>query len=625
MSSAGFPINDLLRRKLQTSLTIATLTLSVASTLFLLLFSNRLGIGIASATGTLTLGLTAILSQFIIFIGVLIFIVGAVLTSFIVFLMMAQRTRDFGLIKAAGCPNSLVAGYFTTELLIVTFLGCVLGIVFGFLMDFAVANVVFSGYLLPNFWFAPLVFVTFFVLALVFGLQPIFKAFKMSPIQALSPVNYYGLTVGTKHKAMSRSGLTWRIASRSLVRRQSATIRIVFLLSIVFMLLTVSIAGGIIASGTTISWIEAPVDKNTLAIAHSTMIDQYKMLLSKFSKPHENVAFNYSDPQLAVPETVIQQIKSLSTVVGVDSRLVLDEHVEEVANFTVVGEGSSGTRTVGDHRQGESIVIGVNPADVFGSWSVKGQLLSKNSILEAVVGDSISNSMYARFANKNLAYSDPLLESIKIENVNFKIVGVCVDPLNNGLVTYVPIDSLENVTGISNPNVVLVELSNSTDRDATISQIRSVIQASDSGLDIFDLNSLVEQNTGFLASNWQTIMILPLFTLVSAALCLVGYMMLAVDEQHQEFAILRAVGAKPRIIMHILAIQSLIVLISSFATGISLGVITAWLILMANPLVTSITILEITTWLLAALVGMFLLSLYPAYKLAKASILKIMT
>ena len=79
MSSAGFPINDLLRRKLQTSLTVATLTLSVASTLFLLLFSRRLGLGLASATGTLTLGLTAIFSQFILFIGILIFVIGAVL------------------------------------------------------------------------------------------------------------------------------------------------------------------------------------------------------------------------------------------------------------------------------------------------------------------------------------------------------------------------------------------------------------------------------------------------------------------------------------------------------------------------------------------------------------------
>jgi ABC-type antimicrobial peptide transport system permease subunit len=168
MSSTGFPINDLLRRKLQTSLTVATLTLSVASTLFLLLFSNRLGLGIASATGTLTQGLTAIFSQFILFIGILIFVVGAVLSSFIVFLMMAQRTRDFGLIKAAGCPNSLVAGYYMTELLTITVIGCVLGIVFGFVADFAAANVVFSGYQLPNIWFAPLIFVTFFVLALFF-------------------------------------------------------------------------------------------------------------------------------------------------------------------------------------------------------------------------------------------------------------------------------------------------------------------------------------------------------------------------------------------------------------------------------------------------------------------------
>jgi ABC-type antimicrobial peptide transport system permease subunit len=191
-------------------------------------------LGIDSATGTLTQGLTAIFSQFILFIGILIFVVGAVLSSFIVFLMMAQRTRDFGLIKAAGCPNSLVAGYYMTELLTITVIGCVLGIVFGFVADFAAANVVFSGYQLPNIWFVPLIFVTFFVFALFFGLQPILKAIRMSPIKALSPVNYYGLTMGTKHKALSRSGLSWRIASRSLFRRQSATIRIIILLSIVF-------------------------------------------------------------------------------------------------------------------------------------------------------------------------------------------------------------------------------------------------------------------------------------------------------------------------------------------------------------------------------------------------------
>ena len=161
MIKTNFPINDLRRRKFQTIITIITLTLSVASTLFLLLLSNRLGFG-ASASGILTAGLTTIFSQFIIFIGVLIFIIGAVLTAFTAFLMMAQRTRDFGLIKAVGCPNNLIGGYLMAELLITTAVGCILGIGLGFLFDYGVSNLIFSAYQMPNLLFAPPVFFRFF-------------------------------------------------------------------------------------------------------------------------------------------------------------------------------------------------------------------------------------------------------------------------------------------------------------------------------------------------------------------------------------------------------------------------------------------------------------------------------
>jgi len=625
MSKTAFPINDLLRRKLQTSLTVITLTLSVASTLFLLLFSSRLGLGIASTYGTLTQGLTSIFSQFILFIGILIFVVGAVLTAFIAFLMMAQRTRDFGLIKAAGCPNSLVAGYFTTELLTVTLLGCILGVVFGFALDYAVANIVFSAYALPNFWFAPLVFVTFFVLAIVFGLQPILKVAKMSPVKALSPVNYYGLITANKHKPLSRSGITWRIASRSLFRRQSASVRIIILLSVVFMLLTVSIAGGIIASNTTTSWVQKSINKNTIAIATDSMGNQYELLLSKFSGATETGNFNYSDPNLAIPESVIEQLSALPSVSLVDTRLVLEEHVQEVSNFTV-NPDTEETYSVGDSRQGEAIIIGVNPEKLAGNWYVQGRFLNTNDDFEAVIGDSVSLSMYSPDPSKNIMLSNPLIEQISIESRtdSFSIVGVCVDPLNNGLVAYVPIERLENVTGVSGPNLLLVTLTNSTDNSAGIAQIKSFIQSLDPSLNVFPLNGIVEKNINFLASTWQTIMLLPLFTLTSAALCLVGYMMLAVDEQHQEFAVLRAVGAKPKIVIFVLAIQSLVVLISSFGVGISLGVIVTLLTLIPQPLVTSFTILEITGWLLAALAVMFMFCLYPAFRLTKSPILEIL-
>jgi ABC-type antimicrobial peptide transport system permease subunit len=539
--------------------------------------------------------------------------------------MMAQRTRDFGLIKAAGCPNSLVAGYFMTELLIVTLVGCVLGIAFGFLADFLVTNIVFSSYVPPNLWFAPLVFVTFFVLALFFGLRPILKASRISPMDALSQVNYFGLTEGaTKHKPLSRRGKTWRIALRSLYRRQSAILRLTFLLSIVFILLTVSIGGGIIAGNTATSWIAQPVDKDTIVIADSTMINQYKMLLTNFSKPQESPDFNYSDSKLSVPDIFVKQLKTLNSVDIVDSRLVLSETVYEKAGFAVLEQNSSSTVFVGGHRQGESVIIGVDPAALTGSWFLKGQFLGSNTS-EAVIGDSLALTMYVRDERNGVAYSDPLLEGIGINDFTFKIIGVCMDPLNNGFVTYAPVDKLADVTGITEPNILFVKLNNSADSKTVINQIKSMIQASGLALDVSNLNSAIEQNTVFLSSTWQTIMLLPLFTLASATMCLFSFMTLSVDEQHQEFAILRAMGAKPRIIVTISAIQSAIVLFTSFGIGISFGVIITILILMANPLITTTTILLISAWLFSALATMFILSIYPAFRLAKASILKIMT
>ena len=626
MYETYFPVNDLFRRKLQTSLTIISLTCTVASTLFLLLFSTRIGVGATSTAGDiLTRGLSIVLSQFLWFVGILIFVMGAVLTSFVVFLMMVQRTRDFGLIKATGCPNGLVFGYFMTELLIVTSVGCVLGIVFGFAADFVVSSLGGLYQKTPSFWFAPLVFAAFFGLALIFGTKPILNAARMSPIKALSTVNYFGLSMGRKHKPLSRWGLTWRIAARSLFRRQSASVRIIILLSTVFVLLTVSIAGGIIASDTTKSWIEKAADKNTIAIAHESMGIQYKHLMSKFSGgAEENDGFNYLDPKLGMSDALIQQLNSVSGVVTFDKRLVFEEHVYEVSNFTIDPE-TLVTNPVGDSREGDSLIVGVDPLKVTAEWSIQGRFLSENDALEAVVGDSIAQEMFSPNPGKSIRFSNPLVQSIILQNTSFSIVGICIDPINNGRVTYVPIEKLARITKTLDSNIVFVKLDSSADRAAIEAEIRNRINMANADLDIFELNQVIEDNISFLSSAWSTIMLLPLLALTSATLCLIGYAMLVVDEQHQEFAILRALGGKPRLVISIVAYQSMIVLFSGFAAGISFGIITTLLILMSHPLITSVTVIEIATWLIASLIGMFIISLYPAFKLAKTPILKIMS
>lgn len=616
-SGAGFPVNDLLRRPTQTALIVVTLTLSVASTLFLLLFSSQLGSNLSGSGGTFTLGLHSIFNQYLTFIGALIFLVGAILTSFIVLLMMTQRTRDFGLIKAVGCPNSLVGGFFLTELIVVALIGCVLGTVGGFVADFAASSAVFGVFLPINWWFFVLVFGVFFGLAFFFGLQPILKASKLSAADALSPASYYGLFVTRKYKPLNRSALALRVASRSMARRLTPVIRIVILLAVVFVLLTVSVAGGIIAKDTTTSWVQGTSTSN-IAVAYVGIGSQYERLLSRFSGAEAD-DFNYSDPALAVPTQLQSTLASLSGVVSVQQRLVLYENVTEKGNFTVI-EGAM--TSVGGQRESQSIVIGVNPADLATDLVSKGRTLSASGSSEAIIGDSLTQTMYVTDKKHDINYADSLSESIKILDRIYPIVGVCVDPINNGYVTYVPIEKLMNSTGLSQPNLLLVSLDGSVDRTTVMEKLHSAVKNVDSGLEIFDLSATMQKNTAFLSSTWETIMLIPLLSVGSAAICLVAYMMLVVDEQRQEFATLRVVGARPRLIVSVSALESMLVLLSSLGIGLSFGIITTVLILMTNPIITGTTIIAISGWLLVALAAMFVLSIYPAIKLSKTGILQ---
>ena len=165
----------------------------------------------------------------------------------------------------------------------------------------------------PISWYGAIVFVVFFVLAIIFGLWPILKASRMSPVKGTLTRNvpWFSLS-NVKHKPLSKSGITWSIASRNLLRRQSATFRVVILLSIVFILLRFAIAGGIIANGTTTSWVQDSVGKNTIAIAASSMGKKYEQLLSRFSGSSSLSDFNYSSPNLAIPNSVITQLSALS-------------------------------------------------------------------------------------------------------------------------------------------------------------------------------------------------------------------------------------------------------------------------------------------------------------------------
>lgn len=618
MSETSFPINDLLRRKLQTGLTIASLTLCVALTVYLLLFGENIGFEISQvAEGKLTAGFSMVFSQFIFFIALLIVVTGAVIASFMVFVLMSQRTKDIGLMRASGCPNDLIFGYFMTELLIVTFVSCFLGVIFGTLANHASIGLFnFLGFQISqkpiNFWLVLLVFVFFFVLTIIFGVKPILDVTKVEPAKAISPTYHFGLSKEPGFKVISKSSFTFKIALRSLFRRKSATIRIILCLSVVFTLITVAVAGGIIADQTTKSWVEKAVGRDIILFSHQDMCSQYKSLLSRFHEAGESSQFNYTEEEYLVSENLLNQLNAISDI-HVDARLVIEAHVKEVPGVIINPETAT-TSSVGDKREGESLIVGVEPENVLGEWFIEGDFLETNKEWEVMIGDSLAQKMFSK----------PLNQSILFYGRIFDVAGVCLDPINNGNVTYTSLEVLQNTMGVSRPNVVMIRV-DSANRAQIIGQIRTIVEDANAKFRVCELNEVLDENLSFLRHIWSTIMFLPLFSLIAASLCLIGYVVLAIAEQRRELGVLRALGIKPKTVTKIISVQSFIILLSSFAAGVPIGIILTLLILVPEPIITSYTVLEIAGWLLTGLLVVFVSSLYPTIKFARKSILEIMS
>ncbi len=628
MIETAFPFNDLLRRKLQTGLTFASLTACVAATLFLLLFSDQVSFMIQdSSKCALTSGLLTIFNQFLLFVGVLVFAVGAVLVAFTAFLFLKQRARDFGLMRATGCPTGLVFGYFFTELLLITFVACMVGIVLGFAADYLVIDTsnFQSSLKQPNFWYAPLVFISFFVFTLVFGAKPLFDTSRRLPVNLLDTTQQFGLNSTNKFKVMPKAYLTLNFITRNLFRLQAFTQRIVVFLVIVFTLLTVSIASGVIARDTTSSWVANATGKNLFMIAHQDFSRQYLAVISKFSGIiSEQQHFDYLNTKFAINSSLLETLRTLPHVIAIDPRIVTFGVIQEEGSYTFDSQTLS-TIPLGDHRKAEGLIVGVEPQSVSTSWRIDGRFLSVDATFEAVVGDSVAWSLYSSNSTAKIEHADPLLEGITVQSTSFDVVGVCIDPINNGFVVYVPLESLKKLTGFYSPNVLFVTVDTAADGLTVFATIEETLSKFNADLTVVNLNTVSQVNIDFLGSLWQVTMIIPLFCLSSAVFILVAFCLISIEDQRHEYAILRAIGVKPKQVVYLLGGQNLILLLSGFIVGLSIGTIITLFILIQEPVVNIVTLFNVALWLLGALLTTILASLYPSVKFAQKPLRELMS
>jgi len=174
------------------------------------------------------------------------------------------------------------------------------------------------------------------------------------------------------------------------------------------------------------------------------------------------------------------------------------------------------------------------------------------------------------------------------------------------------------VDGPHNYNLVLLKVDPSR-RSEVLAEIEKM------GLAPMELNEVLGKHLAFLSYIWSFVMFLPLFSLATAVLCLLSYMMLSVSGQQREFGMMRALGAKPKMIMKIVFMEALIITLISGAVGIFVGLFFTFEFLIPEPVISQFTLFSVIGLLLLALSLLCLFSLYPALRVVKKSVASVLS
>jgi ABC-type antimicrobial peptide transport system permease subunit len=233
--------------------------------------------------------------------------------------------------------------------------------------------------------------------------------------------------------------------------------------------------------------------------------------------------------------------------------------------------------------------------------------LAENVTDQALIGNSLADKMFV----------SPLHQEIILSNKNYRIAGICVDPFNNGNVTYVPRNSLPLSMREFGFNLLFLKI-NPENRSQALSELDSAL--SGVPFEFLELNIVLDENVGFLGNAWSLVMLLPLTSLLTAIFCLFTYLTLAITFQQREFGIMRAIGIKLKSLVKIVVLQVLMILLASAASGVSLGILIISLFLIPEPVISFKTVSYYSGLLIFITVFFALFSLYFAFKMIRKPI-----
>jgi putative ABC transport system permease protein len=133
---------------------------------------------------SMLIGLTVQIQVGATFIGLITLFGAGIGLMNIMLVSVTERTREIGIRKALGATRKTIRDQFLAEAVVIAQIGGVLGVIAGIMVGNTISYFTDSPFIIPWFWIIAGLLLTF-VVALISGIIPAYKAASLDPIESL--------------------------------------------------------------------------------------------------------------------------------------------------------------------------------------------------------------------------------------------------------------------------------------------------------------------------------------------------------------------------------------------------------------------------------------------------------
>jgi ABC-type antimicrobial peptide transport system permease subunit len=369
--------------------------------------------------------------------------------------------------------------------------------------------------------------------------------------------------------------------------------------------------GTIVLSNSSYNWVKKSQTENLIVIGHQDVIYNYSLMYEMFHNPDlvVNTEIDFLQQNYLFNFTSLDGLNSISEIQSKEYRLIKFLEAQELSGIHITPEG--GYISVGQNRKGVFPVIGVNHTHVLQNFEIEGEFITKRgtSSYFAVIGDGLAYNFFD-FSFDQAIFFDEL-------DYAFDISGVIIDSLYSGYASYIDINKFRESMNLTSNQVNLAFIQITPGAINKIQQeLETVINDSlGQEFSYLQLDPIFEKNLNFVSNLGFFPTILIVIMSLVAILSLYYYQKGGIIEKVKDFLVMRAIGAKSKIIRKVLFLEAIYVIIPSLGLSLREGMILNSIFIFERVYLPNILVPFLFIMILFLAYGLFnALSLYPIMK-----------